>query len=95
MIAIPPSNSSSTSDLKENQIIKLSDSSSSSAHSSGSEDSPLSQNKFATKNKTQIWNVMQQHHISATLTSVGKKGFSGKSKKFTTVLPFHPNHDSN
>lgn len=43
---------------------------------------------FSTKNKTQIWDVIQQ--------TVGKQdtiGSKGK-KKITTIFPFHPNQDS-
>jgi hypothetical protein len=43
---------------------------------------------YGNKNKTQIWNVMQQS-VQQTLI----EGANGKKKRITTVLPFHPNQD--
>jgi hypothetical protein len=45
-------------------------------------------NNYGTKNKTQIWDVMQQS-VQQTLIEDEK----GKKKRIMTVLPFHPNQD--
>lgn len=45
--------------------------------------------KYGTKNKTQIWDVMQQQSVQQTLI----EGKNGKKKQITTILPFHPNQD--
>lgn len=43
---------------------------------------------FTSKNKTRVWDMMQQS-VQQTLI----EGENGKKKRITTVLPFHPNQD--
>lgn len=51
---------------------------------------------FATKNKAQIWDVLQQNKIEAQ--GEGDEDTGGREskskKKITTIFPFHPNQDS-
>lgn len=51
---------------------------------------------FATKNKAQIWDVLQQNKIDAQGEGDEETGGRGSKskKKITTIFPFHPNQDS-